>query len=194
MSAAVTKGQRTLTTLIHLFLAFLAPVYLLKVIPVSQWYQGVLPGDSRLNLWAMTWQWRVFLKQPFSVWDGNAFFPFKQTITGSDHLFTQVINGFPMYLFSNNPFLSYHFVLFSGYAIGGWGIYWLTKQLYHQKGPALASAVFYTIAIPRTVHAAAHLQLAYMAWLPWSIYFLYRLYRKPSVYLVAGLTVTSVLQ
>jgi len=188
------KNKRLTNILIHIFLVLLAPVYLLKVIPISQIYQGVLPGDNMLNLWALTWQWRTILTKPFELWNGNAFYPFKQSIIGSDHLFTQVVNGLPVFLITHNPFLTYHFVLYCGYIFGAWGMFKLTKYLFSDNISALAAAVFYTVALPRTVHAAAHLQLAYMAWLPWSVYFLHRIYQKSSPRLVAGLIITSVLQ
>jgi len=186
--------QRLQSVLIHIFLALLAPVYLLRAIPFEQWFRGVVPGDSRLNMWALTWQWKTLFSSPQSLWDGNAFFPFENTITGSDHLFSQMLNGIPAYLLTHNPFLSYHFVLFSGYAIGAWGMYRLGLILYDKAGPALAAAILYTVALPRTVHAISHIQLTYIAWIPWSVYFLHKLNRKVSLISAAGLIVTSVLQ
>jgi hypothetical protein len=97
-------------------------------------------------------------------------------------------------MLTGNPFLSYHFVLFAGYAIGAWGMFHLALNLLRRSAPALAAALFFTVALPRSVHAISHIQLAYMAWMPWSAYFLHRLFRKPGARAMTGLALTSVLQ
>ncbi|MBN1297072.1 hypothetical protein JXA80_09845 [bacterium] len=159
-----------------------------------QWAHGVVPGDARLNLWAMTWQWRTIMTSPANLWNGNAFYPFPGSITGSDHLFTEVLIGLPVYLITNNPFLTYHFVLFAGYAIGAWGMYFLCLSLFHRVTPAVAAAIFYTVALPRSVHAAAHIQIASMAWIPWSAFFLHTIFKRPGGWATCCLIVTHVLQ
>lgn len=178
----------------QLFLICLAPLFLINVIPPEQWLKGVIPGDSQLNLWALSWQWQTILTEPMNLWNGNAFYPFQNVITGSDHLFTQVLTGLPIYLLTRNPFLSYHFVLFISYAIGALGIFRLVFYFYRQTPPALAAAVFFTVALPRTIHASSHIQIACLAWLPWSVYFLYQIFRVVHPVYIAGLIVSSVLQ
>lgn len=194
MTRFVSTRQSSGHLITYFFLAILAPVYLMRIIPPAQWSQGVIPGDCRLNLWAMTWQWNTLFSNPMALWNGNAFYPFIRTITGSDHLFTEMLTGLPVYTLTGNPFLSYHFVLFAGYAIGAWGMFRLGMALFRRTTPAVAAALFFTVALPRSVHATAHIQLAHMAWMPWSAFFLHRLFRQTRASAVIGLVLTSVLQ
>lgn len=189
----VSSRESSRNIVIYFLLGILAPIFLINVIPPGQWMRGVLPADARLNLWAMTWQWRVLPSHPLAIWDGNAFYPASNAITGSDHLFTQVLTGLPVYKLTRNPFLAYHFTLFAGYAIGAWGMYLLGLLLFRNVSAALAGAVFFTIALPRSVHATGHIQIAYLAWMPWSVYFLHRIYRRNSFFSYIGYILSTIL-
>jgi hypothetical protein len=193
MEEQVSTREYSRRLVIYCLLAVLAPVYLVNIIPMRQWTRGVPVADSRLNLWALTHQWKVLPSNPADIWNGNAFYPAGQAITGSDHLFTQAVTGLPVYKITGNPFLTYHFVLFAGYAISAWGMFLLGLLLFRHAGGALAAAVFFTVALPRSVHAVGHLQIAYLGWLPWSIYFLHRMYRRNSVGVTAGFVVSTAL-
>nr|HPQ41933.1 hypothetical protein [bacterium] len=138
--------------------------------------------------------WRTVFTRPMAIWDGNAFYPFARTIMGSDHLFTEMLMGLPVYSLTENPFLSYYFILYAGYAVGAWGMFRLGIALFRHTTPALAAAVFFTVALPRSIHATAHIQLATLAWMPWSALFIHRLFRRTSAGSVIGLVMTSVLQ
>lgn len=193
MEEQVSTREYSRRLVIYCLLAILAPVYLVNIIPIRQWTRGVPFADSRLNLWALTHQWKVLPSNPADIWNGNAFFPAGQTITGSDHLFTQAVTGLPVYKMTENPFLTYHFVLFAGYAIGAWGMFLLGLLLFRHAGGALAAAVFFTVALPRSIHAVGHLQIAYLGWMPWSIYFLHRMYRRNSFGVTAGFIASTAL-
>ncbi len=158
--------------LIVLFLFLLPPVYLKNLIPFTQWKHGVMIGDPQLNLWAMTWQLRNLLIHPFDLWNANAFYPSQNSITGSDHLFSQVLCGLPVYLITQNPFLTYHFLIFLAYGTGAWGIFALVKYLADSQSSAFLAAIFFITAFPRSVHAPTHIQLTSMQWMPWSCLFL----------------------
>lgn len=193
MEEIVSPRQLSRSIVIYLLLAVLAPVFLINLIPPRQWMQGVPPADARLNVWAMTWQWRVLPRDPGIIWDGNAFFPARNSITGSDHLFTEVLTGLPVYKLTRNPFLSYHFVLFAGYALSAWGMFLLGLTLFRHPSPALAAAVFFTVALPRSIHATGHIQIAYLGWMPWSVFFLHRMYHRTNFVSFAGFVITTVL-
>jgi hypothetical protein len=162
---------------IILFLICLAPVFLSGLIPPSQWCHGVFPGDGQLNLWALTWQWRSLPTAPDQLWNGNAFYPSPRAICGSDHLFSLVLLGLPFYWVTGNPFTAYHAVLFAGFAIAALGWFYLGRTLFSDRWAALLGACYFTIAIPRTVQAVGHIQIAGFQWLPWSVLGLIR-FRK----------------
>jgi hypothetical protein len=193
MDVQITTRDYSKKIVVYFILAILAPVYLINIIPSEQWSRGVPFADSRLNLWALTHQWKVLPSSPGQIWNGNAFYPAKRTITGSDHLFTQALTGLPIYKATRNPFLAYHFVLFAGYAIGAWGMFLLGLLVFRHAGGALAAAVFFTVALPRSIQAVGHIQIAYLAWMPWSVYFLHRMYRRNSFGVVFGFVVTTTL-
>ncbi|MGB3977290.1 MAG: hypothetical protein WBM27_12915 [bacterium] len=193
MEKFVTTREYSRRLVVYCLLAILAPVYLVNIIPVQQWAHGVPVADSRLNLWALTHQWKALPTNPMDIWNGNAFFPAKQTITGSDHLFTQALVGLPIYKLTENPFLAYHFVLFVGYALGAWGMFLLGLHLFRHGGAALASAIFFTVALPRSIQAVGHIQIAFQGLMPWSIYFLYRMYHRNNVSATLGFVVSTTL-
>jgi len=155
--------------LILLFLAILAPCYFANVLPPSQWAHGVNIGDAQLNFWALIWQWNVIPGNIPGIWDGNAFYPSPDSITGSEHLFSQMLLGYPVYLLTRNPFLAYHFIIFFSLALGAWGIFFLVRYLLDKSVPALLSAVYFTVAFPRSIHLLTHIQVISFQWLPWSL-------------------------
>ncbi len=188
-----TSREYSRRFVIYCLLTILAPAYLVNIIPMQQWARGVPVADSRLNLWALTHQWKTLPTHPLAIWNGNAFYPAKQTITGSDHLFTQALIGLPVYKLTKNPFLAYHFVLFAGYAVGAWGMFLLGLLLFRHGGAALASAIFFTVAVPRSIQAVGHIQIAFLGFMPWSLYFLYRMYHRNSVLTTLGFIVSTAL-
>ncbi len=148
-------------------------IYLSYFLPFRQWTRGVLLGDAQLNLWALSWQWRNLLTHPLHLWDANAFYPFRQTICGSDHLFSEVLLGEPFFLLTHNPFLAYHVTILLALLIGAFGLFRLAFYYSRSFPAALIAALYYSIALPRLLHAPSHIQILSSHWMPWSLLYLH---------------------
>lgn len=147
-----------------------------------------------MNLWALTWQWRTLPFQPTQLWNANAFYPAANSILGSDHLFSLVLLGLPFFWVTGNPFLAYHAVLFCSFAIGGLGFFMLGRLVFRDTWAAVLSGTYFVVAIPRTVQAVGHIQIAHFQWLPWSLFFLIRYRQTGRQRHAAGFAAAAVLQ
>ncbi|MBN1552382.1 hypothetical protein JW979_12990 [bacterium] len=177
-----------------IFLTMLAPVYLSGLIPPSQYGYGVFSGDAQLNLWALSWQWNSIPENLMHLWDGNAFYPSPGTILGSDHLFTLALTGLPFFWLTGNIFYTYYFLVFFGFAVGAWGMYQLVYYLLNSRKSALISAIIFTIALPRTIHAMNHIQIISFQWFPWTLLCLFKYFDTGKRRYAAGLGCFSILQ
>ena len=154
----------------YLILMGIILIFLNQFIPISQWSKGVLTGDANLNVWVLTSQWQTVVSDPLNLWEGNAFYPDHKMISGSDHLFSQFLVGWPVQLLSNNFYFSYHFLIFLAFAVGAIGFYKLIFWITSNRSAAMISATYFSIAFPRLIHSASHLQIVSFQWMPWILY------------------------
>lgn len=145
-------------------------------------------GDSLLNLWILGWgaeqvpalaSGRLAFAQ---FWDANIFHPEPLALALSEHLFAQVLQILPVYALTGNLILAYNLLFISTFALSGFGMYLLVRDLLGADAsgrlPAFSAAAFVAglvfAFIPLRLAQVAHIQSLSTQWMPLALYGLRR--------------------
>jgi hypothetical protein len=67
-------------------------------------------GDSRLIIWTLAWDNQALLDRVPSLFDANIFYPAKDALAYSEHLYGISLFTLPVYALTRNPVLAYNLV------------------------------------------------------------------------------------
>ena len=77
-------------------------------------------ADAMLNEWAVAWVAHQLPRDPLRLFDANIFYPERNTLAFSEHLFAQAVMGAPL-LWAGAPTLLVHnLLILAGFALTGW--------------------------------------------------------------------------
>ena len=107
-------------------LASLALFVLLAL--VHTWPLATAPGELSRNdtadtvhhEWILAWNAHQLVNDPLRLFDANIFYPERDTLAYSDHLFVQGLMGAPLLWLGASPVLTYNLLLIAGLALTGW--------------------------------------------------------------------------
>src|SRR5262245_53443992 len=77
-------------------------------------------ADTVLHEWIMAWVAHQVVADPVHLFDANIFYPERDTLAYSDHLFVQSMMGAPLTWSGASPVLVHNLVLLAGFALTGW--------------------------------------------------------------------------
>jgi len=106
-----------------------ASLALFVVLAVAHtWPLATAPGtlsrndndDTRLHEWTIAWVAHQVVRQPLHLFDANIFYPERDTLAYSDHLFPQAMMAAPLLWAGGSPVLAYNLLLIAGFALTGW--------------------------------------------------------------------------
>ena len=132
-------------------------------------------GDSLLNMWIMAWMADgavAMARGAMSfgdLWNGNIFHPSALTLTFSEHLVPQALQGAPAYLATGNIVLAYNLVFLATFALSGLGMFLFVRELTGSPRAAFAAGVFYAFA-PYRLGQFPHLQTLSSQWMPFALF------------------------
>lgn len=92
--------------------------------------------DGLLHTWIMAWDSHKLLTGIGGLFDANIFYPIKDSLAYSDHLFASALIFFPVYVITDNPVLAHNFVMLLSFVLCGVAMMWLAMRL--GLGPLLA--------------------------------------------------------
>lgn len=136
-------------------------------------------GDSLLNMWIMAWvtDWSVaFARGAASfadLWNANIFHPFTATLTFSEHLVPQALQGAPIYLTTGNIVLAYNVVFLATFALSALGVFLCVREFTGSVEAAFVAGLFYGFA-PYRLGQFPHIQTISSQWMPFALYGLRR--------------------
>lgn len=107
-------------------LASLSLFVLLAV--VHTWPLATAPGrlsrndapDTVHKEWILAWDAHQLAHDPWHLFDSNIFYPKRNTLAYSDHLFVQALMGAPLLWLGASPVLVYNLLIIAGLALTGW--------------------------------------------------------------------------
>jgi len=132
--------------------------------------------DALLNCWILAWTpHAIATGKP--VFDTNLFYPRKNTLAYSEHMFGNFPFAAPVYWATHNPILAHNVVLLLTFVLSGLGMFLLVFELTGRGYPAIASAVVFAFCSFR-FSEYAHVQVLSAHWMPFCLLFIVRLARR----------------
>ena len=74
-------------------------------------------GDARLIIWTLAWDNHALMDGVRSLFDANIFYPARNALAYSEHLFGISVFTLPIYAATRNPVLAYNIVWLLSYAL-----------------------------------------------------------------------------
>jgi len=154
------------------------------------------PGDPYITIWILDWDWWATLHGPLSLFDATAFYPAKDSLAYSEHLYGLAALLFPLRAVGVGPVVAHNVGMLAGYAFCGFAAYLLGWRLTGSWIAGMAAGVFYAFLPFRFIHLP-HIQHIWGGWLPLLLLMLLRYAERPSrrraiafaaVFLINGLT------
>jgi hypothetical protein len=154
------------------------------------------PGDPYITIWVLDWDWWATLHAPLSLFDANSFYPARDALAYSEHLYGLALLLFPLRLVGAGPVVAHNLGLLAGYAFCGFAAYLLGRRLTGSWAAGMAAGIYNAFVPFRFIHLP-HIQHIWGGWLPLLLLMLLRYAERPTrrraiafaaVFLMNGLT------
>jgi hypothetical protein len=135
-------------------------------------------ADTMLNEWTIAWVAHQLPRQPLHLFDANIFYPNRDTLAYSEHLFVPALAGAPLFWLGASPVLVYNVLLLAGFVLTGWaGWYVMARWTGDWWAGALSGSILAFNA--HTFTRLPHLQALHGEFLPLALLALDDLLRVP---------------
>jgi len=126
-------------------------------------------GDPLLTSWILAWDTHALLTHPWNLFTTNTFYPWNwDSLAFSEHMISNQLVFFPVYLLTNNPILGSNIILFLSFVISGFGMYKLVEHYTKNRFAAFISGFIFAFTTFRFYHLG-HLPLQTYQWMPLTI-------------------------
>ena len=156
-------------------------------------------GDSLLNMWIMAWVSESALamlggQMSFAdLWNANIFSPTPLSLTFSDHLVPEALQGLPAYLATGNILLAYNLVFLATFALSGLGTFLFVRELTGSALAGFVAGLFYAF-FPYRLNQSSHIQTLSSQWIPLALFGFRRYFDRGSRWALAGGAAAFVVQ
>ena len=143
--------------------------------PVARYLGTRLAGDVHdpaFNSWVLAWTTGQILKALggdlsaiTNFWNANIFYPEPLTLAYSEHLFGQALQVLPVQALTGNILLSYNLLFISTFALSGFSVYMLVRDLTGRPLAAFVAGLAFAYA-PYRLSQLSHLQVLSSYWMP----------------------------
>lgn len=151
-------------------------------------------GDVRLIAWTLAWNNHAMLDGVPSYWDANIFYPAKQTLALSEHLFGISLFSLPVYAATRNPALAYNVVWLISFPASAAAAHALAWRYTRDHLASMLAGVIYAFCFFKILHGGGHLQIVWSFWLPMAILLLAWWFERPRWGTAAALAAVITLQ
>ena len=149
-----------------------------------------------LNEWAVAWVAHQLPRAPLELFDANIFYPERNTLAFSEHMFVQGVMGAPFLWAGASTLFVHNLLILAGFALSGW----TTALVLRRRTGSWACGVLAGMLLAFNSHTLAriaHLQAVHLQFIPLTMFALDRLLTRPrignalrlsAVYTLQGLT------
>ncbi|HKP52864.1 MAG TPA: hypothetical protein VJ183_09445 [Chloroflexia bacterium] len=157
-------------------LAFFTLVTIVATWPMLPQLGGYVidKGDPLYSVWAMAWQGHALITDPLQLFDANVLYPFKGTLAFDELSFAEAVLAAPFYWLLGNPVLSHNIVLFATFALSGYAVWLLVRELTGSGWAGLVGGAAFAFSFYRLNHLP-HMTLISTQWLPLVLLSAYKL-------------------
>ena len=136
-------------------------------------------GTPPLNIWAMAWVNHQLPRDPLSLFDANAFYPYARSLAFSEHLFVPSLMAAPWLAVTGNPVLAHNAVALLSLGLAGLGMYLLCRELTGSETASFAAGLIYAFHT-WNINELIRIQILSNQWFPFLLLALIRYFRSPS--------------
>ncbi|MBI3455978.1 MAG: hypothetical protein HY002_09365 [Candidatus Rokubacteria bacterium] len=129
--------------------------------------------DARVFTWVMVSMARRLLSHPLALFDGNAFYPFGESLAFTEVLLPPSLLGLPGFLWGN-PILTYNLLLLALWPLNGLAMAWVAHGLTGSRPAAWLAGLVFCLSPYFTGYylefqmlLAALLPVVLLAWVRW---------------------------
>ena len=112
-------------------------------------------ADAELNEWILAWVAHQLPRDPRHLFDGNMFYPERDTLAYSEPLVAPALMGAPLHWLGASPVLVFNIVLLLGFALTTWAGYALVHEWTGDRAAGLLAGsmfAFNTHTLTRLAH------------------------------------------
>lgn len=135
--------------------------------------------DCLFNAWIITWGQQQLTSNPTELFHANIFYPHRNTLSFSEHLFPQVIASFPLYFLFHNPVLTYNFIFLLCFLLNAYAMYLLILYLTKNRIAGIACGIMFAFNSYQ-INQITHLQLLSSGLIPLAFLYLHKFLDKQS--------------
>ncbi|HXG57304.1 MAG TPA: hypothetical protein VNJ03_18130 [Vicinamibacterales bacterium] len=166
------------------------------------WPMATAPGthsrhdnaDTMLNEWIVSWVQHQLPRSPFDLFQGNMFYPARDTLAFSEPLIVPALLGAPVRLAGGSPVLVHNVLLLLGMTLSMLAMYALVREWTGDDAAALVAGAAFAFNA-HTLMRLAHLQAMHAYGLPLALLAADRVITRGRVrdalWLAAWMTVTA---
>jgi hypothetical protein len=189
--------RRPAETIVAL-LAFVA-LAIAVTYPVVRSATHALPGglgDPLLGSVLLAWDADRMRHAFQGLWDAPYLYPHHLTLAYTEHLLGIALFTAPIEWLTANPILAYNVAYIGSYALAGFGMFLLARDLWGRTDAALLAGLAFAVT-PYRVAQTTHLQVLINGWMPVGLWALHRYFASGSrrwlalfaaVYAILGLS------
>jgi hypothetical protein len=133
-------------------------------------------GDPLLSTWRLSWIAHQIVRDPWHLFDGNIFYPARNTLAFSDAILVPALTVAPLLWLGVPQLVAYNLLFLSGFALSGVGMFVLVRDLTGTVGAALVAGFVFAFLPFRFMHYA-HLEMEMTQWMPLCLWALHRTIR-----------------
>ena len=154
-------------------------VFALAVTVVLTWPQALHPQkvadhfDPYFSVWRLGHVAHALTRWPVALFDGNIFYPAKNTLAYSDAMLLEGVIAAPLFWARWSPTLIYNLMLLVGFVGSAIGMFVLARHLTGSVGPSLVATTVFT-ALPYRIEHLMHLELQWAMFIPLSLWAVHR--------------------
>jgi hypothetical protein len=122
-------------------------------------------GDPVFQAWTISWNWYALTTDPLNIFNANIFYPWRNTLAYSDHLFGQTLLVLPVIALTGNAILADNVAVLLAFFLSALAMYLFVYDMTHNRAAAILAGVAYAFAPSRMAHLE-HLHLLSAQWAP----------------------------
>lgn len=131
----------------------------------TSFFATVENADLSLNAWILTWGARAALVDPGGIFDGNIFFPAKNTLALSENMFAHLPITVPVYAWTESALAVLKAMALESFVLSGLAMFLFVQAATGNPGAALVAGAAFTFA-PWRVNGFPHPQYLATAAVP----------------------------
>ncbi|NWJ44620.1 MAG: hypothetical protein HXX08_01960 [Chloroflexi bacterium] len=139
----------------------------------------VTEGDSLLQMWSMRWTIHSLTIDPANLFNANLFYPYTNSLAFADAMIAPALQAMPIFFLSGNIVLSYNVLTWFSFALSGWAMYLLVKDISGSRLGGLVAGMVFAFA-PYRIGRISQLNVLSTQWLPLCFLLLRRLVLQDS--------------